>query len=135
MAGRHLLFAGVGVAATGLAVAGIWVPGLPTTPFVIVALWAFARSSERLSAWLRGIPLLRSAIEAADRYGRERTLPLWVKVVSQSAAWASAVIVLLVTGSVWIALPVAAGAVACSVFMFATPTRRPSDSAQDQPRR
>ncbi|WP_084454962.1 YbaN family protein [Comamonas composti] len=36
--------------ATGIA--GIFIPGLPTTVFVLMAGWAAARSSPRLHAWL-----------------------------------------------------------------------------------
>jgi uncharacterized membrane protein YbaN (DUF454 family) len=44
-----LLLAGVSLA-TGIV--GIFVPGLPTTVFLLVAAWAAARSSPRLHAWL-----------------------------------------------------------------------------------
>lgn len=38
--------------AIGLALLGVWLPGLPTTEFVLLAAWAAARSSPRLARWL-----------------------------------------------------------------------------------
>ena len=43
----------VGVAALAIGAVGVLLPLLPTTPFLLVAAFAFARSSERMNSWLR----------------------------------------------------------------------------------
>jgi uncharacterized membrane protein YbaN (DUF454 family) len=45
----YLLF---GFVALSLGVIGIPMPVMPTTPFVLLAAWCFARSSERWHQWL-----------------------------------------------------------------------------------
>ena len=43
-----------GLAAVAVGAVGVVLPLLPTTPFLLVAAFAFARSSKRLDGWLRG---------------------------------------------------------------------------------
>ena len=54
---RRALYATLGVFAVALGVIGVFVPGLPTTEFIIAASYLFARSSPRLHGWLEGNPL------------------------------------------------------------------------------
>lgn len=46
------LYAALGLFALGLAALGAVLPLLPTTPFILLAAYCFARSSKRLHDWL-----------------------------------------------------------------------------------
>ena len=49
---KKIILLTIGWLSVGLAFIGVFVPGIPTTIFLIVALWAFARSSKKFHSWL-----------------------------------------------------------------------------------
>ncbi|TNJ35848.1 DUF454 domain-containing protein [Arenimonas terrae] len=49
---RRWLWLVLAYACLALGIVGIFLPGLPTTPFVLLAAYAAARGSKRLHAWL-----------------------------------------------------------------------------------
>lgn len=77
-----------GFVCLGLGLLGIPLPLLPTTPFLLLAAFCFARGSERLHKWLITHPRLGPPIEA---WQRERA-------ISRSAKRASMVAIILVFG-------------------------------------
>ena len=49
---KRIIFISLGWLCVGLGFVGVFVPGIPTTIFLIIALWAFTKSSEKLRHWL-----------------------------------------------------------------------------------
>ena len=82
---RGLLIA-AGVLCVGLAAAGLLLPVLPTTPFLLLAAAAFARSSDRLYRWLMGHRWFGPYIR---RYREHRAITLGAKVTTLALLWAT----------------------------------------------
>lgn len=74
-----LVYAIAGLIFTGTGIIGIFIPGLPTTPFLLLALWCFARSSDRLHNWLLNHKVLGTFIRD---YQEKGALPLRLKIIS-----------------------------------------------------
>ena len=49
---KKIILITIGWLCVGLAFVGTFVPGIPTTIFLIIALWAFAQSSKKFHSWL-----------------------------------------------------------------------------------
>ena len=49
---KRIILISLGWLCVGLGFIGIFVPGIPTTIFLIIALWAFTKTSKKLRHWL-----------------------------------------------------------------------------------
>jgi uncharacterized membrane protein YbaN (DUF454 family) len=74
-----------GVVALALGAIGVVLPLLPTTPFLLVAAFAFANSSERLHRWLLAHQLFGPLIDNWRRYGAISRRAKIVSVLSMAA--------------------------------------------------
>lgn len=81
---RRAVLLAAGVFFTALALLGILLPVLPTTPFLLLAAWCFARSSPGLYRWLHNNRLFGDYLR---RYRNGEGLPLQVKVTTLSLLW------------------------------------------------
>lgn len=71
--------------ALALGVIGIVVPGLPTTPFVLLSAWAAARGSLRLHAWLRAHRVFGPMIRDWQASGAVSRRAKWAATVTMAA--------------------------------------------------
>jgi uncharacterized membrane protein YbaN (DUF454 family) len=113
----------LGLAAVALAVVGIFVPILPTTPFLLLAAFLFARSSDRFYRWLHENRLFGAYLK---NYREGRGLPQREKILTIAALWVAILLSVTTALSSWwprVALLVIAAAV--TFHLLRIPTYRP----------
>ena len=87
-----LLFNILGVLAVLLGILGLFLPLLPTTPFLLLASACFARGSDRLHGWLlnhRVFGVYLRNFEAGNG------IPLRAKIVASVMMWSSLLVAIL----------------------------------------
>lgn len=73
-----------GFICVGLGILGMFLPVLPTTPFLLLAAAAFAKSSDRAYHWLMTNKWFGSYI---SNYREGKGIPLHVKITSITFLW------------------------------------------------
>lgn len=114
----------IGLLCVGLGVLGAVLPVLPTTPFLLISLWAFSKSSARLERWLLEHKRFGPRLLA---WRTHRVIPLPAKL----AAWGSMIAsltLMIVTGRSVIAIAGAASVMAIgATYVASKPSRPPPD--------
>ena len=80
----RLLLLIIGTLSVALGILGIFLPILPTTPFLLLAAYCYARSSERFYQWLL---TNRWFGEYIRNYREGRGMPLRDKIVTLTVLW------------------------------------------------
>ncbi|QPF74734.1 DUF454 domain-containing protein [Roseateles sp. DAIF2] len=116
----RLLWLLAGFASLLLGVIGIFLPLLPTTPFVLLAAFCFSKGSARCEAWLLNHPRLGPMIRD---WRATRAVPLRAKQIASvmmaaSSLWAGYKLPLA-----WCWLPAACCA-GVAAWLWSLPTRR-----------
>lgn len=83
---RNWVLAILGFVSLGLGLIGIWVPGLPTTIFLIVASWLFTRSCPAIDRWMRSLGPVRPFVRFLDGDPIPSRLVAWIVFVICVAA-------------------------------------------------
>ena len=118
---RHALIA-FGFLMTGIGVVGIVVPGLPTTIFLIIALWAFSRSSERFHRWLWEHPRLGPPLRDWQMH---RVIPVRAKLLAVAVMSLSVAVLVFAAKTPLLAAAVAAILVPIALYILTRPGRAP----------
>lgn len=111
----------------GIGAVGVVVPGLPTTTFMLLALWAFARSSKRFHDWLYSHPRFGPPLQ---NWNRHRVISVRGKSFALLTMAASLVYLILWSGvPTWI-ITLVASVMAYGAWFILTKPSRPSPGAR-----
>ena len=81
---KKALLVAAGSVCLALAVLGVFLPLLPTTPFLLLASACYVRSSERLHGWLMGNRVLGPYIR---NFKERRGIPLRGRIITVVLLW------------------------------------------------
>ncbi|MGV8935560.1 MAG: YbaN family protein [Allorhizobium sp.] len=118
----RIAYLALGWIMVGLAVVGAFLPVMPTTPFLLLAVWLFARSSPKLEQWLLTHPTFGSSLTNWQREGaisrRAKISAVSLMALSYGLFWWSR------APSAMVAAIVAAVMLASAAFILSRPGPR-----------
>lgn len=112
-----IVYAVLGWLSLGLGVLGVFLPLLPTTPFLLLAAALFAKSSDKLYNWLMNHAVFGKIIRT---YREGNPIPLKVKIGALSLFWCTILISVNTVASDkgWLQLILISFAVGATVYVF-----------------
>ena len=115
------LFVVLGVCALALGIAGVVLPVLPTTPFVLLAAACFARGSPRFHGWLLRHPLFGPIIVEWREYG---SIPWRTKITAVALMSTTlGVSIVFFVEPPWLQAVLAAFGLVLATWLYRVPSR------------
>ncbi len=121
---KQVLLITCGTVSVGVGVVGVFVPLLPTTPFLLLAAYLFGRSSEHLYRLLLGNRLIGDYLK---RYYEGHCMSRRHKVMTLALLWvALASTAVLVAESWWLRAVLGSVGLAVTAHILMLPTEKKS---------
>lgn len=125
----RVVLLGIGWFFVATGIIGIFLPVLPTTPFLLISLWAFSKSSPRLHKWLYTHPKAGPYLVAWNRY---HVIPPKAKLLAITLMASSWLYVTLVVADSWVT-PTIIGITMAAMFswILTRPSHPPQNSSPE----
>ena len=116
------LFIILGFICVALGVLGIFLPVLPTTPFLLLAAWLFAKSSDNLYNKLLENKYVGSYIK---NFREHRSIPMPTKIFAISMIWVSiGISVVFAVKMLWVKIVLVSIAAIVTAYILSFKTKR-----------
>ena len=116
------IYSVIGFVSVLLGFIGIFLPVLPTTPFLLLAAALFFRSSPRAYKWLTEHPQLGPYIKS---FREDKSIPLRIKVISVGTLWITAVhCIVFIFDTWWLKLFMGVLATCITLYILSFKTRK-----------
>ena len=129
---RRVAYVVAGLLCVGMAYLGVLLPGLPATPWVMLASYCFARSSPRLERWLKRSPVFGKLLhDWHEHRGIRRPVKVVAVVLVVTAVTLS---ITLTSLDAWLKWTIGVlAAVGVCVIVFVVPTIREPGVGRQKP--
>ncbi len=114
------LYTVLGSIALALGVLGIFLPLLPTTPFLLLAVFCYARGSRRLHVWLMSHRVLGPYIRD---FQSGRGIPLRSKCLAMALMWPSLALSAWIMPVPWARWLLLIPGIGVTIYLWRLPTR------------
>ena len=105
----------------GLAIVGVFLPGLPTVPFLLLTAWFSAKGSERLHRWLYEHPHLGKLLIDWEKHGAVSRTSKVIAVLMLLISW---IVMYQRTSNIWILTSVTILFVSVATYLISRPEPR-----------
>lgn len=117
---KNCLLTITGAVSLALGVAGMFLPVLPTTPFLLLTAWCWMKGAPRLHAWLMAHPKLGPYIRDFQEH---KCISRRVKAVSVTTLWLTIALSIILVRPLWLRVLLAAVAAGVTAHILSFKTK------------
>ncbi|MCH7903610.1 MAG: YbaN family protein [Armatimonadetes bacterium] len=122
----RLAFTALGLILVGIGFVGVFLPGLPTTIFMILALYCFKKGSARWEAWLLKNKVFGPTLMDWEQ---NKAIKRRTKVIAVTTMWVFAGASIFMIGNVWATLAIVGACAWATWYIISRKTAAPSSAS------
>lgn len=123
---KKAIYLTVGIISLAAGLVGVFLPVIPTTPFILLSAWCFFRSSERLFQWVVSNETLGPTIQ---NYHEGKGIPKNTKIRAVGMMWLTITLsVYFFISNTYLIAFLYIIAIGVSIYLYKLPTVKEQDS-------